>query len=167
MTTKSYIIDLLTDILQGTDSLPRWVVLWLVWLLGVNLYVPFRLWFGDDSGIDRDLLVAMSWSVAAFFPVNVVLFFYYRGFSKTMAFSHLWSWIPLCIYLGIKLFGEEVDGLFSSHAVGLATLVFFTNLISLGFDFFDTHAVVVNGAWGRIGGEAPSQKKETEEPASS
>ena len=123
-------IQRLSALTQSFFSLPRWVIVWvLLVLIPVNT-ASFAL-FGAPSG---------QWAAIAWIFVMVVntgTLFYYGGVTKSMSIPHLVAWVPLEIFLLMRLAGGEMEP--AGAEFGYAVLLAVINGISLVFDGYDSY----------------------------
>lgn len=117
-------MTLVTDIWQSYRALPLWVQIWVFGVL-VPVNAASIFFLGQPSGIVIALLAIVA------MLINVPIMVVERGFSKTMALSHLPLWTPLVIWLAVS----PPDGTPIYQTYLMVLLV--VDVISLAFDFPD------------------------------
>ena len=121
------ILKTLWNIIQSFFSLPAWVIIWIVVFLIPANFAGF--WFLElPSGIWIAGLGAGS------ILFNLILVWLNKGFSKALALPHLVCWIPLCIYLWMRI---SAGSAVSEAEQILMLICAIINTISLGFDVKD------------------------------
>ena len=121
-------MQLPTEIWQSFRRMPRWVQIWVAFIL-----VPVNISSVVLAHSPGGILIAVL-AIGGLLP-NVALMFLQRGFSRAMAPSHVALWTPLVVILWQELVGGQ--GLGSAACTHLAILLT-VDLVSLGFDFPDT-----------------------------
>jgi hypothetical protein len=117
---------MIRDIWRSYCALPVWVRVWITLILvPVNLATIFFL--NQSSGSVVCLL-----AIAGLAPNSIVIFVA-RGFSKSMAFSHLVFWPPLIAGITWLLISGVETPLYRNFLFVLLVV----DLVSLGFDIFD------------------------------
>lgn len=118
--------SLKSEILTSFFSLPRWVVIWLLGVLGpVNMASFFFL--SEPKG---PLIASL---VAAGMFLSLLPIPFERGLSSLTAIGHLIPWTILVLYI---LFAMPEAG--GTYAVYLSVLAL-VNTISLAFDYVDSY----------------------------
>lgn len=116
---------LMTDILGSFFSLPRWVVVWMLVILGpVNMAAVF---FVHEPGGPIVASLVFAGVFQSLLPVP-----FERGLSKLTAVGHLIPWTILIAY--IVFAGLEVSATYEIYLTVLAIV----NGISLVFDYIDS-----------------------------
>ena len=112
---------------QQSDAQPLAMIIWLRWLVLVNLIPP--LFFLRHMPA-RWVLGAMIFITAVNLPLGMMF-----GFSKVLAIPHLIVWIPLVIYLAREWRDNKLHdtAIFKSWIMA----VMITDLISVVFDIRD------------------------------
>ncbi|MBP6749720.1 MAG: hypothetical protein KA144_08775 [Xanthomonadaceae bacterium] len=109
-------------------TLPRWVQAWVgLCLVPVNLAPFFML----HTATGRAGALAMSVVIVT----NVPILLWERGMSKRLSLPHLLAWIPLCLWLGLRLMS---DAPMSPRETALAWTLLVIDLMSLAFDAIDS-----------------------------
>jgi len=110
--------------------LPLWVHVWIwVLLLPINIASLFFM----------DTATGLYGAIAIIFVlmVNSALILINQGMSKVLAIPHLIAWGPLVIYIVWRaLFGAGY--IYWDNEALLALGLLIVNIISLGFDVYDT-----------------------------
>lgn len=118
--------SLMADIMTSFFSLPKWVIIWLLAVLGpVNMASLFFLNQPEGSFVAMLVVAGMVLSLA---PIP-----FERGLSKLTAIGHLVPWTILVLY--ILLVRPEVGDAYDVYLTILAVV----NSISLAFDYTDTY----------------------------
>ncbi len=120
----------LSAIARSFFSLPRWVV---VWVLLVLIPVNTASFAVLDTPTGQWAAVAWIFVIA----VNTGTLFYFGGVSKSMSLPHLAAWVPLEIYLLVRLAGGEMET--AGTEFRYAVLLVAINGISLVFDVYDSY----------------------------
>lgn len=113
------------DQYRSYRSLPGWVQVWVVWLVGINLVT------GLDQTTPTGRAVARA-NVVFLLP-NVVIIMVQRGWGSALSFSHLVAWPPLIARLVQRVREPGVTPVERRTAA----LVAVTNAISVAFDVVD------------------------------
>lgn len=117
---------MIREIWQSFRRMPLWVQIWVALILvPVNL-ATLVFWYAPGGAVIACLAVG---GIAINLPVMLVE----RGFSRTMALSHVALWVPLLIVLMGKLSSVPDDS-----SGRFLWLLFAIDLVSLGFDIPDT-----------------------------
>lgn len=119
-------MQLLTDIWSSYRSLPAWVQIWVFGIL-VPVNAASIFFIGQPSGIWIALLAIVA------MLINVPVMIVERGFSKTMALSHIPLWTVLVVWLLVS----PPAGSQGYQAYLYVLLI--VDLISLAFDYPDTY----------------------------
>ncbi|MCC7248604.1 MAG: hypothetical protein IT473_08270 [Lysobacter sp.] len=120
--------DRLFDAWASFRTLPRWVQAWVgLCLVPVNLAPFFML----HTATGRAAALAMSVVIVT----NVPILLWERGMSKRLSLPHLVAWVPLCLWLGLRLVS---DAPMSQSETALAWTLFVVNIVSLAFDAIDS-----------------------------
>lgn len=118
--------SLMSDILKSFFSLPKWVIVWLLCVLGpVNMSSFFFL--NEPKGIFIASLVGAGMFLSLL-PIP-----FERGLSKLTAVGHLIPWTVLVFY--IVFVSPETDGNYGVYLMVLTAV----NTISLAFDYVDSY----------------------------
>lgn len=118
--------SLMADILKSFFSLPNWVIIWLLAVLGpVNMASFFFL-----SEPEGPLIAGL---VAAGMLLSLSVVPFERGLSKLTAVGHLIPWTILVLH--IVFARPEIDGVYDLYLTVLAVV----NTISLAFDYVDSY----------------------------
>lgn len=129
-------------------SLPRWVKIWLFALNAVFL-TGIAFWEEDVARIVLAAWVGTGPLLAAFMIVQ-------RGLTRLLGVAHLIPWIPMVLYLELRLIGSTVGPQISWEAAPalfawVLILLAFT-YVCLAFDVYDLLRWVRGERW-RIGSE--------------
>lgn len=117
-------MQLATDLWHNYRALPFWVQIWVFGIL-VPVNAASIFFVAEPSGV----WIAFFAIVAML--INVPVMIVERGFSKTMALSHLPLWTPLVIWLIVA----RPDG--SPAYQMYLWILLVVDLISLAFDYPD------------------------------
>jgi len=117
-------MHLVSDLWQNYRALPLWVQIWVFGVL-VPVNAASIFFIGQPGGLWIAFLAIMA------MLINVPVMIVERGFSKTMALSHLPLWTPLVIWLIVAR--PEGSAAYQSYLWVLLVV----DAISLGFDYPD------------------------------
>ncbi len=120
----------LSAITQSFFSLPRWVTVWVLLVL-IPVNTASFAFLDTPSG----QWAAIAWILVI--AANTGTLFYFGGVTKSMAIPHLAAWVPLEIYLLMRLAGGEMET--ASAEFGFAVLLVVINGILLAFDVYDSY----------------------------
>ena len=113
------------ELYQSFLSLPTWVKIWMMGILvPVNM---LGLFFLDN---EIGLWIAIL-GIAGMAP-NILVMFFEKAFSKTMAVSHIIPWSILVVYLAMQLGKGNVP---TGSIYYVVWLVLTVDAISLAFDY--------------------------------
>lgn len=115
---------LVSDLWQNYRALPLWVQIWVFGVL-VPVNAASIFFIGQPGGLWIAFLAITA------MLINVPVMIVERGFSKTMALSHLPLWTPLVIWLIVAR--PEGSAAYQSYLWVLLVV----DAISLGFDYPD------------------------------
>lgn len=115
---------LVSDLWQNYRALPLWVQIWVFGVL-VPVNAASIFFIGQPGGPWIAVLAITA------MLINVPVMIVERGFSKTMALSHLPLWTPLVIWLIVAR--PEGSAAYQSYLWVLLVV----DAISLGFDYPD------------------------------
>jgi len=115
---------LVSDLWQNYRALPLWVQIWVFGVL-VPVNAASIFFIGQPGGLWIAFLAITP------MLINVPVMIVERGFSKTMALSHLPLWTPLVIWLIVAR--PEGSAAYQSYLWVLLVV----DVISLGFDYPD------------------------------
>lgn len=120
-------LELFHNFQIASGELPGWVQIWITWLAFLNTASIFFIFARRET---RWVLVA--WIVAI---IGVMGIFALQGqhMTRLMGLGHIIAWTPLLIYLWRRrgdIFLTQPSGIYLH-------LLFFTNAISLAFDYTD------------------------------
>lgn len=121
----------LAKIWRSYRSLPRWVQVWVGFVLIPVNVLPFLLldtWSGRAGAAAALLVVA----------TNVPIMWFAGGMSRAMSLPHLLAWIPLEIALTVRISGAAGSLPPSTAEMALAIVLLSINGISLAFDALDS-----------------------------
>ncbi len=112
-------------------SLPRWVQVWVGFVLIPVNVLPFLL---------LDTWSGRAGAAAALFVVatNLPIMWLAGGMSRAMSLPHLLAWVPLEIALALRLSGAAGNLPPSTAEMALAIALLLVNGISLAFDALDS-----------------------------
>ena len=117
-------MQLVKDIWASYRRLPRWVQIWIAFILvPINILPIIEIL--NPGGV---MIAALS--IGGMAP-NLYFMIRERGFSRIMCLSHLILWIPLCLILI-----RRADQMPQSMTV-ILWAVLIVDVISLGFDIPD------------------------------
>lgn len=118
----------LLDCHHSFHALPLWVRLWVAGILiPVNVLPFFRL----DTETGRWAALAALLVVATNLPIMLIE----RGMSRLMSVPHLIAWIPLLVWLLLRINTEPP---LAGWEQALALALIAVNGLSLVFDLIDT-----------------------------
>lgn len=121
----------LARIWHSYRSLPRWVQVWVGFVLIPVNVLPFLLldtWSGRAGAAAALLVVA----------TNVPIMWFAGGMSRAMSLPHLLAWVPLEIALALRVSGAAGSLTPSTAEMALAIVLLSINGISLAFDALDS-----------------------------
>lgn len=104
---------------------PTWVVIWVNWFVLINTASVFFVFARAET---RWVLVAWVAAVAGVMGLYSIF-----GMERILGLGHIIPWTPLLWYLW-----RRRGDIFLTHASGIYLhILFFTNAISLAFDYVD------------------------------
>lgn len=117
-------MDLVSDIWKSYRSLPGWVQIWVFGIL-VPVNAASIFFVGQPGGLWIAVLAILA------MLINVPVMVIERGFSKTMALSHLPLWTPLVLWLIFAM--PEGTAAYQTYL----WILLVVDVISLAFDYPD------------------------------
>ena len=119
-----YLIAGLVKIMNGIRKSPNYTIVWVAWLIGINLLVPIFFWNHPEARV-----------IAVVFLAGGTLMGYLTtetGFSRLLGLGHVF-WYPLLIWLALRM---EMFPAAESFGLWIRVLMV-TNAISLVIDTAD------------------------------
>ncbi|MFT7615961.1 MAG: hypothetical protein ACI8Y7_000788 [Candidatus Woesearchaeota archaeon] len=120
-------MNIMSDAMGGMQKLPKWVFIWVNFILTPAVLLPFIWIIFDRNPI---MILAAIVNVLVIIP-NLVILAKQRGVSKLLSVSHL-LWLPLVFYLFDSL--STLNGAIY-YVTLLITIIY---VISLAFDIVDS-----------------------------
>lgn len=124
-------LDRLLTIWRSYRSLPLWVQVWVGGILVPANAAAFAL-TNTPSGHWA------AWAAAFVVATNVPIMWMEQGMSKLMSVPHLVAWIPLQVFLALRLTGAAGSAPLDQAELVLALMLLVVNGISLAFDALDS-----------------------------
>ncbi len=124
-------LDRLLTIWRSYRSLPLWVQVWVGGILVPANAAAFAL-TNTPSGHWA------AWAAAFVVATNVPIMWMEQGMSKLMSVPHLVAWIPLQVFLALRLTGAAGSAPLEQAEFVLALMLLVVNGISLAFDALDS-----------------------------
>ena len=124
-------LNRLLAIWRSYRSLPLWVQVWVGGILVPANAAAFAL-TNTPSGHWA------AWAAAFVVATNVPIMWMEQGMSKLMSVPHLVAWIPLQVFLALRLTGAAGSAPLEQAEFVLALMLLVVNGISLAFDALDS-----------------------------
>jgi hypothetical protein len=124
-------LDRLLTIWRSYRSLPLWVQVWVGGILVPANAAAFAL-------TDTPSGHWAAWAAAFVVATNVPIMWMEQGMSKLMSVPHLVAWIPLQVFLALRLTGAAGSAPLEQAEFVLALMLLVVNGISLAFDALDS-----------------------------
>lgn len=124
-------LDRLLTIWCSYRSLPLWVQVWVGGILVPANAAAFAL-TNTPSGHWA------AWAAAFVVATNVPIMWVEQGMSKLMSVPHLLAWIPLQVFLALRLTGAAGSAPLEQAELVLVLMLLVVNGISLAFDALDS-----------------------------
>ena len=124
-------LDRILTIWRSYRSLPLWVQVWVGGILVPANAAAFAL-TNTPSGHWA------AWAAAFVVATNVPIMWMEQGMSKLMSVPHLVAWIPLQVFLALRLTGAAGSAPLEQAEFVLALMLLVVNGISLAFDALDS-----------------------------
>ena len=124
-------LDRILTIWRSYRSLPLWVQVWVGGILVPANAAAFAL-TNTPSGHWA------AWAAAFVVATNVPIMWMEQGMSKLMSVPHLVAWIPLQVFLALRLTGAAGSAPLEQAEFVLALMLLVINGISLAFDALDS-----------------------------
>lgn len=124
-------LDRLLTIWRSYRSLPLWVQVWVGGILVPANAAAFAL-TNTPSGHWA------AWAAAFVVATNVPIMWMEQGMSKLMSVPHLVAWIPLQVFLALRLTDAAGSAPLEQVEFVLALMLLVVNGISLAFDALDS-----------------------------
>jgi len=120
------------EVARSWLAMKTWVKVWLFFLNFVFLAA-----FAFDDPL-------ATWTLVAYFGAGVLLFpimYVQRGLTRLLGVAHLVPWIPLLVYLELRLAtdwaGPRIEWAGDPLFFGWAWLLWVSLIVCLGFDAYD------------------------------
>jgi hypothetical protein len=124
-------LDRLLTIWRSYRSLPLWVQVWVGGILVPANAAAFAL-------TDTPSGQWAAWAAVFVLATNVPIMWAAQGMSKLMSVPHLVAWIPLHVFLVLRLTGAAGPMPVSKTELLLVLVLLVVNSISLGLDALDS-----------------------------
>lgn len=124
-------LDRLLTIWRSYRSLPLWVQVWVGGILVPANAAAFAL-------TDTPSGHWAAWAAVFVVATNVPIMWVEQGMSKLMSVPHLLAWIPLQVFLALRLTGAAGSAPLEQAELVLVLMLLVVNGISLALDALDS-----------------------------